>query len=268
MAMTRLRYVLLCICVLLPASTASAQNQCTVNGCGPDGFIGSLVPDRFFRLCVFKECCNSHDKCYARCLDCGDLHGSPACSNASARAARKATCDEALYDDINRLNNNSRVCKGFAYAYWVAVRMAGDGYFMGRVLSLQAKAKFRSDFDAALAFYEFKSARGQTEDLAQSRIAIAALSRLDGIEQNKLSFEKSDGQGALAVESRSFPRDVRVTPPGEQPLKKQKFLNGLDISRMEYNGQRFELDDALPALEAPDIDIRSLQQIEKFAPLR
>lgn len=83
--------------LLLTPSLAVAAPQCKANGCGPDGFIGRLVTNHFFHQCGFKDCCDSHDVCYGRCLDCGDLHGRPECNDRAKRAARKSVCDDALY---------------------------------------------------------------------------------------------------------------------------------------------------------------------------
>ncbi len=259
-----------CLAAFLVAasSLAAAENQCKVNGCGPDGVIGRLVPNHFFHQCEFKTCCDSHDRCYGRCLDCGDLHGKPECKDGAKRKARRAVCDNALYDDINRLNANRRLCRGFAFAYWTAVSFAGDGYFYGLVMSAEAEAKFRKDFNAALKFYEFEQARGRSAELEEAKSAIKLLSRLEGIEKNEVAFRKLGDRGLLAIESRDFLSSPRVELPGARAVEKQNLLNGVDVTKMEYAGQRFELEKAIRDIEVPAIDLPKLRQQENFVPVR
>ena len=266
--MTRLRAAFFAIFLVVAPAFAAAENQCKANGCGPDGFIGRLVPNHFFHQCEFEECCDGHDKCYGRCLDCGDLHGKPECNDKAKRKARRAICDNTLYDDINRLNANRTLCQGFAFAYWTAVSVAGDGFFRGIVMSAEAESKFRTDFNAALAYYEFEKARGRDAELAEARSAIKLLSRLDGIEKNGVAFRVSEDRGVLAVESQDIRSSPRVELPGALAVEKQKFLNGVDVTRMEYAGQRFDLENAIRDLKEPGVDIRTLQQKEQFVPVR
>jgi len=254
--------------LLLVPSLAIAAPQCKANGCGPDGFIGRLVPNHFFHECEFKNCCDSHDVCYGRCLGCGDLHGSPACDDPAKRAARKAVCDDALYNDINRVNANKILCKGFAYAYWSAVSLAGGGFFHGIVVTAAAEAKFRTDFDAALAYYQFESQRGRTSEIDQSRSAIKLLSQLDGIENNALAFRAAEDRGVLAVESQTARSIPRFELRDARAVEQKKFLNNVDVTKMEYGGQTFDLGRALRDVTEPGIDVRALQQREEFIPVQ
>ena len=254
--------------LLLTPSLAVAAPQCKANGCGPDGFIGRLVPNHFFHQCGFNDCCDSHDVCYGRCLDCGDLHGRPECNDRAKRAARKSACDDALYADINRVNANKRLCQGFAFAYWSAVSLAGDGFFRGMVMTAAAEAKFRTDFDAALAYYQFEAERGRTSEIDQSRSAIKLLSQLDGIENNALAFRAADNQGVLAVESKTAPSPPRIELRDAHAVEQKKFLNNIDVTKMEYGGQRFDLGRALRDVTEPGVDVRTLQQREQFIPVQ
>lgn len=266
--MTRIEAACLAILLIAMPAAARADNQCKVNGCGPDGAIGRLVPNRFFQLCEFKPCCDSHDRCYGRCLDCGDLHGRPECKDKAKRKARRAACDNALYDDINRLNANRALCNGFAFAYWSAVNLAGDRFFYGLVMSPEAQTKFRNDFDAALKFYEFQQSHGRSSEVDDAKTAIKTLSRLDGIEKNELIFKKSGDRGQLALQSPAFRSSPRVDLPGTGTAEKQKLLNGLDVTQMEYSGERFELEKALRDIELPAVDLHKLKQQERFVPIR
>ncbi len=254
--------------LLLMPSLAIAAPQCKANGCGPDGFIGRLVPNHFFHECEFRPCCDSHDVCYGRCLDCGDLHGSPACNDPAQRAARKTVCDDALYNDINRVNANNLLCKGFAFAYWSAVSLAGGGFFQGIVMTAAGEAKFRADFDAALAYYQFEQERGRTSEIEQSRSAIKLLSQLDGIENNALAFRAADDRGVLAVESQTPTVTPRIELRDAHAVEQKKFLNNVDVTKMEYRGQAFDLGRALRDVTEPGIDVRTLQQREQFVPVQ
>jgi len=49
-----------------PFGTKKCQIPPVTNGCGPDGPIGSFIPDSYF-LFDFTEACNSHDICYGTC---------------------------------------------------------------------------------------------------------------------------------------------------------------------------------------------------------
>src|SRR5204862_545076 len=95
--------VLLTLALILlstfPGSAQDVSPQCKPNGCGPSGWLGSLVPDWIGR-CQLKKACDQHDVCYSRC-DCGDLIGKPECQGRCRdKLDRKRACDRELEKDI------------------------------------------------------------------------------------------------------------------------------------------------------------------------
>jgi hypothetical protein len=102
-----------------------------VNGCG-SGAIGFLVPDTaLFNHCQFKESCNTHDRCYARCLSGGDLFKNPICTDSDGRKYRRQICDTALQTNIVASNSNKAACGLWASVYRVAVQLIGENFFDG-----------------------------------------------------------------------------------------------------------------------------------------
>lgn len=113
------------------ASFATEPGQ-TVNGCGPDGILGRIVPNRIRVLgCELEKSCNAHDICYARCLLGGDLYNNPTCKDDEARKRRRQSCDETLYSSINAANGNSIFCRTAASVYKGFVTAYGASFFFG-----------------------------------------------------------------------------------------------------------------------------------------
>ncbi len=135
----------------------SGRNTCEPNGCGPNGRWGRLVPNEVWGLCDFKEACNAHDLCYARCSPCGDLHGCPTCNKPKGspeREARKVKCDAQLRKDIARINQRRLIpglCSAFGRTYEFAVGNAGGPYFNGYKLPSELANRIRGEFSALQA---------------------------------------------------------------------------------------------------------------------
>jgi hypothetical protein len=124
-------FVALAHLLLFPSILNAQPAAVQTNGCGPIGF-GALVPDStLISGCEFTNACNAHDICYGRCLVGGDLHGQPTCNDKDEKAARKATCDKSMRQQIREDNSNRRICSAYAAVYYFAVSRFGDGNFQG-----------------------------------------------------------------------------------------------------------------------------------------
>ena len=144
------------------AACGKATNSCQVNGCGPDGLWGKLIPDSIWRTCRFASACNKHDKCYSRCQKCGDLFGCPVCGYSRTRIngkvvfdkaakERKARCDSKFERDIIKDNEKSWftwLCKRAADRYAAAVRKRGGGYYNGYEPPPDVVREIRGEFQA------------------------------------------------------------------------------------------------------------------------
>jgi hypothetical protein len=131
--MAREHVFLVTLFIGLAAATAHATEPGqTVNGCGPDGILGRIVPNRIRIMgCELEKACNGHDICYGRCLQGGDLFGNFTCKDTEARKQRRAVCDDALYSSINVANVNRIVCRAAASVYRSFVQAYGEAYFFG-----------------------------------------------------------------------------------------------------------------------------------------
>lgn len=114
--------------VQAPPKSASRMQAAAaaVNGCGPAGWKGKLVPDTY-GYANFNPACNWHDACYA----------------PGSRLAR-ATCDTTfrnqLYTECDRAypkvpsppgRDGNANCKNAANIYYTAVRKFGAQYYKG-----------------------------------------------------------------------------------------------------------------------------------------
>jgi hypothetical protein len=124
------------------------------NGCG-SSWNTYLVPDSIPILgCDFKDACNQHDTCYARCLpntptallpECtylkceqnGELNGQAQCNTEpfntlrAQAAQRKKSCDLNFYSTLGAKNFSNLVCHAFSSLYYKAVDRFGGGSFFG-----------------------------------------------------------------------------------------------------------------------------------------
>jgi len=122
--------VVSCAWWTLPA--AATEPGQTVNGCGPNGILGRIVPNRIRIVnCELEKACNAHDICYGRCLQGGNLNGNPTCKDEAARKVRRLACDDALFASIGAANDNRLACRAAARLYKSFVRAAGSRFFFG-----------------------------------------------------------------------------------------------------------------------------------------
>jgi hypothetical protein len=111
---------------------ASTEPGQSVNGCGPDGILGRIVPNRIRVVnCELEKACNAHDICYGKCLLGGALYGNPTCNDDEARRKRRLVCDDALFAEIGTANDNRLACRAAASLYKSFVRAAGTKFFFG-----------------------------------------------------------------------------------------------------------------------------------------
>lgn len=90
-----------------------------VNGCGPSGILGLLVPECPLRLACFTPACNNHDLCYDTC------------------GTSRDTCDAAFHQDMLDIcaagfaegSGARRRCEVLAYIYWQVVARFGQQFF-------------------------------------------------------------------------------------------------------------------------------------------
>jgi len=114
------------------SSALAVEPGRSINGCGPDGILGHIVPNRIRVVnCELEKACNAHDICYGRCLKGGDLHGSPTCNDREAKRRRRVKCDEALFSSIGSANGNRLACRAAASLYKNFVRLFGSTLFAG-----------------------------------------------------------------------------------------------------------------------------------------
>ena len=111
-------------------SATAEQHRCTVNGCGPDGFFGALIPNKVAG-CKFKKACDAHDVCYSKCLVCHPFHTDATCHGYENKQKRRLACDTAFKDEMLAQNKSTRICRLAAEAYYVAVRKYGENLHRG-----------------------------------------------------------------------------------------------------------------------------------------
>lgn len=101
------------------------------NGCGPQGWKGSVVPDKVKGLFNFKTPCENHDFCYG-----GGEFGTP-----------KATCDSRFKDDMKESCGHppwwkvpqyarAKLCREIADTYYNFVKYAGCGAYKNGQLNV------------------------------------------------------------------------------------------------------------------------------------
>lgn len=156
--MTKIRFTILILFSFMFSVLASAENTLPgqeKNGCGTKGIQGILVPDStFFTKCQFHQACDTHDLCYGRCLEGGDLFGKEICGDPIAKESRRNTCDTNFFNDIVEDNNERSICKFYGKVYRLAVVKLGKGNFNGKELEELALSAFEKGEVEAEKFYK------------------------------------------------------------------------------------------------------------------
>lgn len=141
---------------LLLATPAAAQQSkspahtCAVNGCGPDGFWGAVIPNELAG-CKFKSACDAHDVCYAKCTPCHPYHTNARCFGIDNKLARRGECDKDFESQMVKENGGTSICRVAARAYATAVRSMGDSYHRGSRPAAVNAAEFEKVFAAEFA---------------------------------------------------------------------------------------------------------------------
>jgi hypothetical protein len=234
--------------------SSAVSNQCT-NGCGPSGWLGTVVPNWIGR-CKLKAACDNHDICYSRCTkDCGDLFGKKECDgDCGARRVRKRECDAALEKEIVALNSGAD-CGTYARAYRLAVSHFGCAFFrgFGPENEMTRKERFQLNFEEALRAVEYDKEHPGKINLAASRETLEKLASIEAGRENDLRFRVESGRPQLAL------RAVRVSPSlAIAPATKRYLVNGIDVTEMVIDGELFSLEDLIA--RKTDFDARGLQQ--------
>lgn len=85
--------------------------------CGPNNWVGKLVPDNPPGGADFHSACVAHDTCYST----GSTTSRIACDEAFLSRMRQACADEG----------QGSFCNGIAQAYYYVVRTSGGSYYKG-----------------------------------------------------------------------------------------------------------------------------------------
>lgn len=132
------------------STSGKVKHSCDLNGCGPGGFFGAVVPNNL-GACQFKPACDAHDLCYARCTDCHPDSALPMCEGLKNKQDRRAVCDQEFRRVLLSQNATTTICRVASEAYYIAVRALGDRYHRSlRTLEANA-AEFRRLLDAELS---------------------------------------------------------------------------------------------------------------------
>jgi hypothetical protein len=133
------------------AQTADkTAHTCPVNGCGPDGWFGIVVPNEVAG-CNFKRACDAHDLCYAKCLPCHSFSDSPLCYGLDNKKARRKECDASFKQSLTKAAGSSTTCLIAADAYHFAVRKLGNSFHRGEPPTKDEADEFKQAFEAEFA---------------------------------------------------------------------------------------------------------------------
>ncbi len=238
------RHFILALAVLCTTTLHlhAQDNQCTVNGCGPGGVLGKLIPNKYqgyFAQCEFKNACDKHDKCYSNCMKCSSWYGTERCKEKSCwfswENTFKSQCDEQLYTDISLANQGNRVCDGFASVYKAAVKLLGCNFYYGQKFSRDKQLQFQKNFDALMQYYEFHRRNDIPLDRKSLDAVIDQLSRSPAVEKNIFDFSIRKGAPTLSVEA--FDMGTAGAPkPAPETLAKgvriSRYINGIEVTNM------------------------------------
>jgi hypothetical protein len=255
-----------CIAMIaLLGSAAAKDNTCKPNGCGPDGTLGTAVPNRtIITQCEFESACNKHDLCYSRCEPCGDLAGQSTCTDQTARGLRRTGCDLVLQADIDAINNKRTVCKVWSWIFYQFVSKGGRGYFHGRRLPIELSEPWADQSRSLNALAEYVDKNPGKVDLDEFNRTMTRLSTMQSREPNFFKFAVAEGEPKLSFGGRSL--DVPLTIVGKTPtgelIARQRTINGVDVSGMVVDGKAFDLNAAL--LDKPGVSTNKFIQTDKF----
>jgi hypothetical protein len=136
--------------VLAQQTSRSVANICPVNGCGPDGWMNSLVPNSVAG-CSFKSSCDRHDQCYSKCLPCHSFSDDDTCQGVANKVLRRAKCDTTFMLDLIEASGVKPVCLWWSGIYHAAVVKLGDKFHKGTgPLSAAEIARRSAEFEDAL----------------------------------------------------------------------------------------------------------------------
>ncbi len=252
-----------CLAVACAAAFAEHRGPCTSNGCGPSGWRGKLVPERFLG-CVFTPACNAHDICYGQCSSCGPHHGKRMCIVPAQKRALKDACDKALESDIQKLNDGSWRCWGFAKIYYIAVSGFGDEYFGQDAPPQNLIARAREDVEALAQFAGFEDRATTERRINQIENAALVLRRADSGFANRFAVTPAAVPGAepqLRFESRT-PVPTLTIPRDGMRLEQKHLLNGIDVTKMRIDGRVPDLDQIIR--RTPNVPIDRLDRTFRF----
>jgi hypothetical protein len=219
--------------VVATAAMAQGTNQCLPNGCGPDGWLGTVVPQSILG-CHFKEACDGHDKCYSRCLECGDLYGQATCNGTCEdKRERKQACDTEFYNKL-LVNNPGPHCRLAATAYYYAVRYKGCSYFRKYRGEQRSREDIQRDFEA---IFQWLQENPDQAIVVESGKTLERLSTIEASEENRVTIRQSQ----LALHNEGVAE--RRGRPRATPVPK-KTLNGIDVTDMALGGEPFDLEAA------------------------
>jgi hypothetical protein len=173
------------------------------NGCGAKGWSNFVVPDAVLgRYCQFKSSCNKHDLCYSRCLEGGDLHGSPACADEAQRSQRRAVCDARLHDDILQDNAGRASCASFAKIYRWAVERFGAGAFKGyssETAKLDAIEKFVDYMVLNPQAFDVQAVDRVFADASAPGLRVTSIEFIPGIPRLRISVVAANGPSLIEL---------------------------------------------------------------------
>ena len=262
-----MRRLLLVFCLLLAAACtaaiASHRGPCVSNGCGPAGWRGKLVPEKFLG-CIFTPACNAHDICYGQCTNCGPNHGKQMCIVKAQRVVLKDACDVALQKDIETQNGGSWLCWGFSKVYYTVVAGFGDEYFGENPPPETLIARAKEDMDALTRYAGFDDRATTERRINQIENAAVLLRRADRNFENRFAVTPPPlpgGEPGLRFESRT-PVPTVIVPRDGVRLEQKQLLNGIDVTKMRINGRSPNLDQIIRS--TPNIPIDRLDRTFRF----
>lgn len=261
--------VLLSLCA--QGSVAVAQitpAQCKPNGCGPDGWLGVLVPDTPVG-CDFTAACDQHDICYGRCIaGCSPIAGTSACDgDCKARRPEKEKCDSAFVKKMKADNPGRWICEKVADDYYWFVSNCGCGFFRGFVgnIAVMTKAErdqHRRSFEELARFRAFMRTHPGNPRGLQIEWGLELMRYFGYCNDNRFRFHVDGDTPVLAIESRLHIEVPSIKTDKGYELRSRRIFSGIDVTKMLVNGKRFDLNELAPMI-APE-QLKNVQQIEQF----